>query len=67
MYYCGCGLCSLQSMQHIISLYGQDAFPARFKGIHVLNQPWYISIVMALVLPFLKQKYRERVSKLSIS
>ena len=33
-----------------------------FKGIHFLNQPWYISIVMAIIRPFLKQKLRERVS-----
>ena len=38
----------------------QDAFPARFKGFHLLNQPWYVSIVLSIVRPFMKQKTRER-------
>ena len=42
----------------------QEAFPARFKGVHVLNQPWYISIIMTIVRPFLKQKLKERVREL---
>ena len=39
----------------------QEAFPGRFKGFHILNQPWYISVIMAIIRPFLKQKFRERV------
>ena len=39
----------------------QEAFPGRFKGIHVINQPWYISIVMAIMMPFMKKKLRDRV------
>lgn len=39
----------------------QDAFPLRFKGFHMLNQPWYISIIMKVVRPFLKQKHRDRI------
>lgn len=39
----------------------QDAFPGRFKGVHLLNQPWYVSILLSLVRPFLKQKLRERI------
>ena len=39
----------------------QEAFPARFKGVHLINQPWYISIVMGLIKPFMKQKLRDRI------
>ena len=38
----------------------QDAFPARFKGLHLLNQPWYVSLVLSIVRPFMKQKMRGR-------
>lgn len=38
----------------------QDAFPARFKGVHFINQPWYVSLVMGVVRPLLKQKHRDR-------
>ena len=38
----------------------QDAFPARFKGLHFINQPWYVSLVMGVVRPLLKQKHRDR-------
>lgn len=39
----------------------QEAFPARFKGIHLLHQPWYISIVLSVIRPFMKQKLRDRI------
>lgn len=38
----------------------QDCFPCRFKGLHLVNQPWYISLVVMIVKPFMKQKLRER-------
>lgn len=38
----------------------QDSFPVRFKGIHFLNEPWYLHIVLKLIKPFLKEKHRER-------
>lgn len=38
----------------------QDAFPARFKGLHFINQPWYVSLIMSVVKPLLKQKHRDR-------
>lgn len=39
----------------------QDAFPARFKGVHLVHQPWYISIVLSVIKPFMKQKFRDRI------
>jgi retinaldehyde-binding protein 1 len=39
----------------------QESFPARFKGVHLLKQPWYISIVLSVIRPFMKQKLRERI------
>ena len=39
----------------------QDSYPIRFKALHLVNQPWYVSMVMSLVKPFLKQKHRDRI------
>lgn len=39
----------------------QDSFPARFKGVHLVKQPWYISVVLSVIRPFMKQKLRERI------
>jgi len=39
----------------------QDAFPARFKGVHLVHQPWYVSIVLGVIKPFMKQKLRDRI------
>ncbi len=39
----------------------QDSFPIRFKGFHMLNQPWYLSMIMRVVRPFLSQKHRDRI------
>ena len=39
----------------------QEAFPARIKGVHLINQPWYISIVLGVIKPFMKQKLRDRI------
>ena len=39
----------------------QDAFPARFKGVHLVHQPWYINIVLGVIKPFMKQKLRDRI------
>ena len=41
----------------------QEAFPARFKSCHMVRQPWYFSIVYKLAKPFLKQKFKDRVSE----
>ena len=39
----------------------QDSFPVRFKGFHFLQQPWYLSMIMTVVRPFLSQKHRDRI------
>ena len=39
----------------------QDSFPLRFKGLYMLNQPWYLSMIMTVVKPFLSQKHRDRI------
>lgn len=39
----------------------QDSFPARFGGVHFVNQPWYIHALYTLIKPFLKDKTRKRV------
>ncbi|KAJ8779809.1 hypothetical protein J1605_012296 [Eschrichtius robustus] len=38
-----------------------DSFPARFGGIHFVNQPWYIHALYTVIRPFLKEKTRKRV------
>lgn len=39
----------------------QNAFPARFKGVYVINQPWYMSIPLSIIRPFLSEKIKTRV------
>ncbi|KAK6626580.1 hypothetical protein RUM44_009054 [Polyplax serrata] len=39
----------------------QDCFPAKFKGFHFVNQPWYIEIALTVIKPFLKDKVKERI------
>lgn len=39
----------------------QDTFPLRFKGFHVVNEPFYFDAIMAVIKPFLKEKIRKRV------
>ena len=51
---------SLQSL--CTYLPSQEAFPARFKSLHLVHQPWYISIVYKLAKPFIKPKFKDRVS-----
>lgn len=39
----------------------QDCFPARFKGIHFIEQPWYIETALTVIKPFLKDKTKQRI------
>ncbi|XP_060523316.1 clavesin-1-like isoform X2 [Cylas formicarius] len=39
----------------------QDCYPARFKGIHFIGQPWYVDAAMAVIKPFLKEEIKERI------
>jgi hypothetical protein len=43
----------------------QDAFPARFKSIHMVGQPWYLEAALSMIRPFLKEKTRNKVSLVS--
>uniref|UniRef100_T1I6K4 CRAL-TRIO domain-containing protein n=1 Tax=Rhodnius prolixus TaxID=13249 RepID=T1I6K4_RHOPR len=39
----------------------QDCFPARFKGIHFINQPWYIDPIIGILKAFLKEKTKKKI------
>lgn len=39
----------------------QDCFPARFKGIHFIGQPWYVEAALTVIKQFLKEKIKDRI------
>ncbi|KAL8558746.1 hypothetical protein ACOMHN_043690 [Nucella lapillus] len=39
----------------------QEAFPARFRGIHYVNEPTFFNMVFAVLKQFLKAKFLDRV------
>ncbi|XP_024086358.1 clavesin-2-like isoform X1 [Cimex lectularius] len=39
----------------------QDCFPAKFKGIHFINQPWYVEPIIAIIRAFLKEKTKKKI------
>ena len=54
----------LINKQHLLDAVNvfQNCFPARFKGIHLINQPWYVRMMLTLIKPSLKRKAASRVS-----
>ena len=53
----------LLKKQHLIDAVKvfQDCFPGRFKGIHFINQPWYVRALLTLIKPMLKEKAFKRI------
>ncbi|XP_002160878.1 clavesin-1 [Hydra vulgaris] len=49
--------------QHLIDAIKmfQDCFPARFKAIHFINQPWYVRVMLTLIKSTLKEKTISRI------
>ncbi|XP_045475914.1 clavesin-1-like isoform X1 [Harmonia axyridis] len=39
----------------------QNCFPARFKGVHFLGQPWYVEAALMAIKPFLNEKIKDRI------
>lgn len=40
----------------------QDSFPMRLREIHIINTPFFFDALFACFSPFLKEKFRKRVS-----
>ncbi|KAF4803192.1 hypothetical protein TURU_018123 [Turdus rufiventris] len=58
---CSRELTLLSLLKHTCTLKPEDSFPARFGGVHFVNQPWYIHALYTLIKPFLKDKTRKRI------
>lgn len=39
----------------------QDCFPAKFKEIHFVGQPWYVDATLTFIKPFLQEDTRENL------
>lgn len=39
----------------------QDCFPARFKGVHFVNQPWYVEAALMVIRRFLRDDTADKI------
>lgn len=39
----------------------QDCFPAKFKEVHFVGQPWYVEATLTVIRPFLQEETRENL------
>jgi len=51
----------LQSNQKDEFYYMQNCMPLRFKGIHLVHQPWWATMLLNVSRPFMSKKIRSRV------
>jgi hypothetical protein len=56
-----CRNCRLPYNIEHVYFYFQDAFPARFKGIHYINEPAVFDYIFAIAKQFMKEKTVSRV------
>jgi len=45
----------------------QENIPARIRAIILLDAPWYVRLLIALVKPFMKKRMREKIISISTS
>ena len=39
----------------------QNFFPAKFKGVHFIEQPWFVEMSLMVIKPFLNEKTSNRL------
>ncbi|XP_077519341.1 alpha-tocopherol transfer protein-like isoform X3 [Amblyomma americanum] len=52
--------CPPSNLQKVVSLI-QDCFPARFKAIHIINEPAVFGMLFSIVRRFLNEKLQQRI------
>lgn len=52
--------CPPGNLQKVVSLI-QDCFPARFKAIHIINEPAVFGMLFSIVRRFLNEKLQQRI------